>query len=256
MQWMKPLIALARRTSRFAKKDQPASTGYGLMKETEARNLDGWRMESVAEDQHRAFAHLLREARAGRPRVDFQVASLALQATQLSDPLVVEVGCGSGYYCEVFSQLLRRPIRYIGIDYSFCMTSLARVSYPAVPFVTANACQLPLQSNCCDILLSGTSLMHVADYQTAIAESMRVSRQWCLFHTVPVMESRSTVLLAKQAYGASVVEVIFNRAELETLFTVQGLEITSTWESLPYDVSHVVGEHTWTLSYLCQKFRG
>jgi len=59
--------------------------------------------------------------------------------------------------------------------------------------------------------------MHVLEYRQAIAESVRVTRKWCIFHTVPVMLYRSTTLLQKRAYGEPVVEIIFNQAELEAL---------------------------------------
>jgi SAM-dependent methyltransferase len=228
------------------------STGYKRLGNRNPKTLDGWRDSSVASWQHESYKYLLQEARAGRPRLDFIIAARAIDATALDFPLVVEVGCGSGYYSEVLP-LLARPIRYVGIDYAFAMTSLARRTYPAIAFVTGDACKLPLADSSCDVLLSGTSLMHIANYAAAIAESVRVAREWCIFHTVPVMEKRSTMLLRKKAYGRPVVEVIFNRLELEKEFTTRGLKISSVFESLAYDVSQVVGERTWTLTYVCRK---
>jgi len=143
-------------------------------------------------------------------------------------------------------------VRYLGVDYSPVMTELAHRAYPGIQFVTGDACQLPFESDCCDILLSGTSLMHIADYELAIAESVRVSR-WCVFHTVPVMAGRSTTFLTKEAYGKEVVEVIFNRDEMEEIFASHGLVTEAIFESIPYDVSGIVGEHTWTSTYLCRK---
>jgi ubiquinone/menaquinone biosynthesis C-methylase UbiE len=149
--------------------------------------------------------------------------------------------------------LLAGPIRYVGIDYSASMTALAHRAYPRIPLLTADACSLPLADDSCDIVMSGTSLMHIADYRRAIAETVRVAREWCIFHTVPVMAQRETTLLRKDAYGQPVVEVIFNQKELEAEFAAYGLEIRSVFESFPYDVSAVVGEKTWALTYLCRK---
>jgi len=228
------------------------SAGYELLDAVE-QPLDGWKETAVATWQHEAFEPVLQAARAGQPRLDFEVAARAIEATGLSAPLVVEVGCGSGYYGEILPLLLKRPLRYIGIDYSSAMTAEANRNYPGQSFITGDACHLPLAAGCCDILLSGTSLMHIADYRSAIAESVRASREWCIFHTVPVMGQRKTQLLRKQAYGEPVVEVIFNKGELEALFVAHGLEIEATFESIPYDVSSVLGETTWTLTYLCRK---
>jgi SAM-dependent methyltransferase len=230
-----------------------SSAGYRIVDQGVDPTLNGWREALVAERQHQAFVPLLRELRSGRPRLDFEVAARAVSATQLINPLVIEVGCGSGYYNEVWTFLLGSPVRYLGLDYSAAMTSLAHRLYPEVQFVTADACRLPFESNCCDILFSGTSLMHIADYRTAITESVRVSRRWCIFHTVPVMAGRPTTFLTKEAYGKEVVEVIFNRDELQEIFAAHRLVTEAIFESIPYDVSAVVGEHTWTSTYLCRK---
>ena len=64
--------------------------------------------------------------------------------------------------------------------------------------------------------------MHITGYRLAIAESVRASRGWCIFHTVPVMAGRPTTFLTKQAYGKEVIEVIFNRAEIEEIFVEHG----------------------------------
>jgi ubiquinone/menaquinone biosynthesis C-methylase UbiE len=133
------------------------------------------------------------------------------------------------------------------------MTELAQRVYPGIQFVTGDACRLPFESDCCDILLSGTSLMHIADYELAIAESVRVSRRWCIFHTVPVMAGRSTTFLTKEAYGKEVVEVIFNQDELQDIFAANQLVTEAIFESIPYNVGAVVGEPTWTSTYLCRK---
>ncbi len=229
------------------------STGYRILDEGIRPPLNGWRDAAVAERQHQAFVPLLQEARSGRPREDFVVAARAVKATKIDNPLVIEVGCGSGYYSETLPLLLEEPISYLGVDYSESMTSLAHGLYPTALFVTGDACSLPFASDCCDILLSGTSLMHIADYRRAIAESVRVSRRWCIFHTVPVLTARPTTFLTKQAYGKDVIEVIFNREELEQIFSTQGLVTEAEFESIPYDVSAVLGEATSTLTWLSRK---
>lgn len=212
-------------------------------------------MASVAERQHQAFAPLLQAARSGRPRRDFAVAADAVASTGMSHPLIVEVGCGSGYYSELLPLLSGRPVRYIGLDYAISMVNLAHQVYPAESFAAGDACRLPLAANSCDILLSGTSLMHISSYQEAIAESVRVTREWCIFHTVPVRQQGATTFLSKKAYGEPVTEVIINQAELEMLFSTYHLTIVKTLESIPYDLSAVIGEKTLTLTYLCQKVR-
>jgi SAM-dependent methyltransferase len=261
MAWLEFFSKLVRGAIRRVRgqnspRDLDVSTDYVLLQGETAEDPKGWFSPSVAQRQHDTFAPLLQEAREGNPRLDFVVAARAVEGTGLSDPLLLEVGCGSAYYAEVLSLLLARPLRYIGLDYAQSMIRTARRIYPGILLAAGDACRLPLKSNCCDILLSGTSLMHIADYGKAVRESARVTRLWGIFHTVPVMAQRSTTLLRKIAYGEPVVEVIFNRSHLESLIVDSGFRIVSTYESIPYDVSAVVGETTRTVTYLCKKDHG
>jgi SAM-dependent methyltransferase len=230
------------------------STEYEIVDGWEAGDdAGGWRESDVAQRQQAAFEPLLEAARQGRPRVDFQVAARALEATGIARPSVVEVGCGSGYYSEMLPLLLGRPVDYLGLDYSPPMVTLARQIYPAARFLSGDACALPLGSGSFDVVLSGTSLMHIVEYERAIAEGVRVARAWCIFHTVTLLERRATTLLRKRAYGAPVLEVVFNRGELEAAFARHGLRIVQRYESIPYDLAASLGESTQTWTYLCQK---
>ena len=217
-----------------------------------SRDLDGWHQQRVAFDQHRAFAALLEAMRSGNIRRDFQAAADAIGWTGLDNPLIVEVGCGSGYNAQVLSYLLHKPIRYIGLDYSQAMVTLGKEVYPLIPLLMADATALPLPDNACDILFNGGALMHILDYTKVVQESHRVSRRWCIFHTVPVLQQLETTVLKKLAYGGPVVEVIFNESELLELFADSGLQVRRILENITYDLHSVLGEHTTTRTYVCE----
>jgi ubiquinone/menaquinone biosynthesis C-methylase UbiE len=242
-----------RRCELLRQRLAPASSAYRLLSSSDEADSSGWRAEAVARRQHLAYEPLLEAARAGRPRQDFVVAVQALGATGLSNPDVIEIGCGSGYYCELLPLLLGRPIRYRGVDFSPEMVSLARRTYPAESFLAGDARGLPFRDNAADVVISGNSLMHIPEFDCAIRETARVARYWCIFHTVPVMERRPTTRLRKRAYGRTVFELIFNRAELERAFASAGLRVEAVYESIPYDVSAVVHEPTMMLTYLCKR---
>jgi SAM-dependent methyltransferase len=245
-------VGLLLRLAGLRREPTPTSADYRVLSPNAEGSRDGWRTTDVAERQHAAFAALIADARQGSPRQDFVVAANAIRRTGLPNPRVLEVGCGSGYYSEVLPLLLASPIRYVGLDYSVEMVRLARRTFPADHFIAGDARALPFKSGHFDVVLSGTSLMHIREYDRAIRESARVCGGWCVFHTVPVIERRHTTFLEKRAYGESVLEVIFNRAELERLFAQHGLRVVATEESIAYDVSAVLHEPTRTLTYLCQ----
>lgn len=226
------------------------SSDYRIIHDAAA--ADGWRDRDIAARQHKAWSQLVRDMHAGRPRSDLMAAAEALKVTGMTNAKVIEIGCGSGYYGEILPTLAG-PLRYTGLDYSLAMIALARQTYPRTPFFAGDATRLPLSDACCDVAFSGNSLMHIPDTAAAVAEAARIARRWCIFHSVPVMEKRATARLQKKAYGVDVLEIVFNRGELENQFALNGLAIRDIRESAPYDLFEVVGESTRLLTYLCEK---
>src|SRR4051812_32974592 len=160
----------------------------------------------------------------GDPRLDLEVAAEAIAATGIAKPRLLEVGCGSGYYSEIFSTLLPGSVEYTGIDYSHAMIERARSRYPSAAFEVADATRLPYAGGAFDIVFNGVSLMHIIDYQAAIREAARVAR-YCILHSVPVFDDHPTTFLSKYAYGAPVVEIVFGKPELMKLCGDAGLRL-------------------------------
>jgi len=214
----------------------------------------GWRDDAIPAQQLQAFAPLLDDLRAGRPRVDFVALSAAVAAIEIADPLIVEVGCSSGWNVEVLRNLLHRPFRYIGFDYSAAMLALGHRSYPDAHFALADAAALPMRDRSCDVALSGGVLMHVLSYRRAIEETVRIARNWCIFHTVPVLARHPTTILTKEAYGSRVVEVVFNEAELLAMFKENRLVLRHRFDNLPHNyLDSIIGEPVTAYTYLCEK---
>jgi ubiquinone/menaquinone biosynthesis C-methylase UbiE len=233
---------------------EAVSTDHALIdpQTAAAGPFDGWHTTSVARRQDAAYRVLIQEMYAGRPRQDFVAAAEAVRLTGKTDDSILEVGCGSGYYSEILSHLLKRRGRYVGVDYSPAMISLAQKHYPSSPFVVGDAIALPFADGAVETVLNGVSLMHVLRYELAVAESRRVARRWCIFHTVPVLQSRETTILRKSAYGQPTIEIIFNEVHLCHLLEQQGLAVRHHLKSVPYSLDAVLGEPTVTRTYVCE----
>jgi SAM-dependent methyltransferase len=216
----------------------------------EAVSSRGWLATRTVARQERAYRRLIAAMKNGEPRLDFQVAAEAVKATGLTRPRLIEVGCGSGYYFEVFETLLRGNVQYRGVDYSQPMISQARARYPRAVFEVADGTRLPYDNGAFDIVFNGVSLMHIIEFSAAIREAARVASRYCVFHTVPVFDERRTTFLRKYAYGAPVVEIIFNKKELMDLCAGHGLRLEREWNCIPYDVFDATGHHSRTETYL------
>jgi SAM-dependent methyltransferase len=215
-----------------------------------AASSSGWLAARTVARQESAYQGLIAAMKRGEPRLDFKVAAEAVAATGLANPRLLEVGCGSGYYSDVFATLLADGVRYTGIDYSDAMIARARARSPSIAFEVADATRLSYADGAFDIVFNGVSLMHIIGYQAAIREAARVAAGYCVFHTVPVFQDYQTTFLRKYAYGAPVVEVIFSKQELMKLCQDAGLRLEREWPSIPYDVFDATGHHSTTETYL------
>ena len=90
----------------------------------------------------------------------------------------------------------------------------------------------------------------IVEYQAAIREASRVASRFCIFHTVPVFAEYRTTFLRKYAYGAPVVEIVFNKPELMSICEAAGLRFEREWPCIPYDVYEATGHHSTTETYL------
>ena len=207
----------------------------------------------MAAKQDAAYRRLLDAMHAGEPRHDLKIAAEAVRSTGMHNPELLEIGCGSGYYSEVLPHLLGEPLRYSGLDYSDAMIGLARAHYPEIPFVVGDAADLPFEDGSFDIVMNGAALMHIVRYEQAIAESSRVTRGWCIFHTVTVHQERPTTFLKKNAYGAPTAEVSFNEGDLLRLFAANGLALHKVFDSIAYDLHEHLGEPTTSKTFVCRK---
>ena len=232
-----------------------ASTDYRVLGGPEqARAMvdmsGGWLSARTVARQERAYQALIAAMKRGQPRLDFKVAAESVVATGMVRPRLLEVGCGSGYYSEVFATLVPGGVSYTGIDYSEAMIVRARAHYPSTSFEVADATRLPWADRAFDVVFNGVSLMHIIDYPLAIREAARVAARYCVFHSVPVFPDNPTVFLRKYAYGAPVVEAVFGKQELLALCREAGLSLVREWPCIPYDVYEITGRHSRTETWL------
>jgi ubiquinone/menaquinone biosynthesis C-methylase UbiE len=256
------LYRLARRTAGKIVRAVPwlrrrlgLSADYQIVGLAQARRRQarGWHSSRIAANQDAAYQQLMDAMHRGTPRIDLTVAARAVDRVGLSRAGLLEIGCGSGYYSEILAALAQSRIDYTGIDYSAAMIARARARYPDGNFVVGDATALAFPDASFDIAFNGVSLMHILDYEKAIAESARIARRAAIFHSVPVFADHPTTFLHKYAYGGAVVEAVFNRDELLACFAEAGLSLVQSWPTIPYDVSAVTGAASHAETFLCEK---
>ena len=173
-----------------------------------------WKDDSFPEKQWRRVEKQLQNI---NNVPEFQAAIDCIKTTKLKSPSILEIGCSSGYLSEVLKKTGIKA-RYEGTDYSSSFIHFARQKYPDVKFTVNDAINLHYKNNSFDVIVSGACILHIINYQKAIAEASRVAKKFVIFHRTPVLHTLPTTFLTKVAYGAKMMDVFFNEEELIDLF--------------------------------------
>src|SRR5438876_845430 len=183
-----------------------ASSNYVLIPENDiqetAQELDAaWKDATLPERQRQLVDSQLKEYRAGKGNILFDGLVQAIKQADLPpNAKLLEIGCSSGYYAEVLASRNAR-VDYRGCDFSPLFIDLARKCYPTVQFDVQDARSLSYGSAEFDVVVSGCCLLHIFEYEKAIAEAARVARKYVVFHRTPVLHHSRTRFFTKEAYG-------------------------------------------------------
>lgn len=212
-----------------------------------------WQSQDLPARQRELVDTQLAAFRRGEPIDFFDAIAQALRAlpTDLHGLSVLEVGCSSGFLSEVF-EIAGLQFSYVGCDYSDAFVKLARQKYPARRFDVEDATAMTYGDNAFDIVISGCCLLHIPEYEVAVAETARVARRYAIFHRTPVVLGQPNVYYRKQAYGVETVEIHFNESQFLELLSHHGLELIATY-TLDESVRHGIGSANRT--YVCRKLR-
>jgi SAM-dependent methyltransferase len=214
---------------------------------------DSWRDADIPERQRQIVDSELAEYRRGKPVAVFDalVDILRWNVPDLRGSSLLEIGCSSGYYSEVLATK-GIELAYEGCDYSEAFVALARRLYPKIPFSVQDAVKLSFDVASFDIVVSGGCLLHIPEYERAIAEAARVARKWVVFHRTPIIHTRGPVTYTKKAYRMDTFEIHFHEQALLRRFSRVGLRVVDVnthsigWDEASSDALAMK-------TYLCEK---
>jgi SAM-dependent methyltransferase len=123
----------------------------------------------------------LHEVAAGREHfIDVASRAHALaqvkRAGRASSPVVLEVGCSSGYFLEELRAGMPQA-RIIGADYTLGTLHRLGRRLPDIPLLHFDLTQCPLPDQCIDVVVLLNVLEHIEDDAAAVAQVCRILRQ-------------------------------------------------------------------------------
>lgn len=252
---------MARRVYSMLFPDRAVSTAYQHIQpnqeDTEARRLrDSWQSDVIPSRQRQLVDKQLAEYRQGKTVDVFDVMVEALHTIESPNQhrTLLEIGCSSGFYSEVF-KIKNLPITYSGCDYSPAFINLGKKYHPDISLSVGDATALDFTDKSFDIVVSGCCLLHIPEFTKAIAETARVAREYVIFHRTPVITGLPHQYFRKQAYGVETVEIHFNEEQLLDLFRQSDLELLKTITlSQEADANNSDVWH-YNRTYVCRKIK-
>ncbi len=239
--------------SPFLRKAQGVSRGYRIIEHPDKDALRErygavWQDSSIPQKQLEITEKQLPGFHNTGP---MKAAVDLIRKTGLAHPTVLEIGCSTGYYCDVF-KAAGLDVAYEGCDYSKEFIDIAKQKHPGVAFKVSDALALDYQDKQFDIAISGCCILHIVDYPQAIAETARVAKTWALFHRTPIVHMRQTTYAKKIGYDREMLEILFNEEELFDLFAHNGLAVHAVNIHGQFPVPGLA-ESVFMKSYLCKK---
>ncbi|MBI5922467.1 MAG: class I SAM-dependent methyltransferase [Betaproteobacteria bacterium] len=250
---------VARRVYARLFPDRSVSTSYESIQhehvvEQTQRLRASWQSELIPARQRKLVDRQLEAYRTGKPIdvFDVLVAALSSLSTDNGPRTLLEVGCSSGFYSEVLN-IKNLPYTYSGCDYSLALIDLGKRRYPNIPLSVQDATVLHFENASFDVVVSGGCLLHIPEFEKAIAETARVARESAIFHRTPVVNGLPTQYFRKQAYGVETMEIHFNEEELLALFSKYDLELIAVHTLTQDRDAKVPDAWRFNRTYVCRK---
>lgn len=178
----------------------------------ELRSLsENWKEQSIPELQRKVVDAELGNLHRGIISPVYSSLIDTLKQIPLSEFILLDAACASGYYSEVIRVLDKRRIRYIGSDYSPAMVETAQRHYPDQRFEVQNLTALSYSEKSVDVLLISGVLEHIPDYEKAIGEACRVASRHVIIHRLPFTDREENEYTLGSQYSIKTPRIYFSR---------------------------------------------
>ena len=176
-----------------------------------------WQSKEIPDKQYEIVKKELTDLRTGSPHEIWKTAISFLQTFE-DDISLLDVGCASGYFYEIFSTLLPNKFHYLGVDYSEPMIKKAKENYPNADFEIADVRKMSFADKSFDVVFSCACLEHIKDeWKDGLKELCRVSNKYVVLHKTPLIKGKTTYS-EKEIYGKN--RVVFNKFNKDEFFSI------------------------------------
>jgi len=177
-----------------------------------------WKSRDIPRAQYEIVKKELEDLRQGKPHAVWQTATDFLKTIEGDDLTLLDVGCASGYFYEIFNTLLPGKFIYTGGDYSEAMLRLAERNYPDATFCGVDVRNIQFENQSFDVVFSSACLEHIKDdWKVGLQEMCRVAKKYVVLHKTPLIIT-PTKFTERKIYGDNT--VVFNKFNQDEFFGI------------------------------------
>ena len=184
-----------------------------------------WKAAGIPQEQYKIASKELQDMREGRVHAVWQSAIDALKLIEEDGLSLLDMGCASGYFYEIFNTLLPGKFQYNGADFSQAMIDLAQQNYPDANYEVIDIRNIDKPSRKYDVVFSSAVLEHVPEWHQGLMELCRVAQKYLVLHKTPMEGVKPTHHSKKQVYNVEIIFNRFNRTEFVDAVISQGFEL-------------------------------
>ena len=179
---------------------------------------DSWKSENIPEKQYEIVKRALEDFRGGKTLAVWETVLNFLKTLEGKELFLLDAGCASGYFYELFSSVLPGKFKYMGGDYSEHMINLAKKNYPNTEFCNLDVRNIQFNDKYFDVVFSCACLEHIKDeWKKGLQELCRVSKKYLVLHKTPLIDS-PTKFTERKIYGDNL--AVFNKFNKRDFFLV------------------------------------
>lgn len=212
---------------------------------------ESYKDASIPEKQRQLVEPQLDKMYAGEAPQHFSVMGTVFKEIETLDETrtfsLLDAGCASGYYFEILRHFISRDFRYTGADFNAAMLRLARDKYPDVSLARMDLRAIAFPDGAFDVVLSGAVIVHIREWQKAVAELARVARHWLILHRCLVLFQGQTRIKIEKHYDVDVYRVYIHENELADLMQRSGFQLVRRLEC--FEGAHPEGMGNFTYLY-------
>jgi len=194
-----------------------------------------WKDKSIPVDQYEIVKQEVKDLKAGKPNQTWKtIQRVMLEHLPEQRLNLIDIGCASGYFYEIFTLLFKNKFKYTGADYSDEMLKLAKKNYPAIKVKKIDVRDISLPDCSYDVVFSNAVLEHVPEWKQGLLELARVAGKYLILSKTPVIDGD---FKTEQKYiygGVPVFFNNFNRDEFVQIVLDQGFQLICEEKTHPH----------------------